>query len=287
MDDPTRNAKHPSARSRALGTALLAATLIGTLGCASHRYDAYGNHYYETHGSAHATRGAVLGGLAGAGVGRAIAGRHNDAAGYWIGGALGAITGAVIGDAIDRDEARRYDPHRDRGFDDHPDRGHDGRHEPGYDDGYEDRHDDGWWEDDDSWDDEYGERHSSSKPPPSVLSLPDEVLFEKGSATLARGAERRLRSVAQALRRHPGTVVVVRGHASAREGRAGALAEARARAVREHLIGQGVAPSRVTAIGMGARFPVASERSAEGRQRNRRAELELLSARERELAGLW
>ncbi len=302
MDDRTSaqaartRAKAP--RTRALGTLLLSLTVVGTMGCATHRYDAYGNHYYDTN---HTARGAVLGGLAGAGVGRAIAGHQHDEAGYWIGGALGALTGAVIGDAIDRDEARdRYEahppppvyreprrPHRGhRGYDRHRDR-HRDRHHDRYDD-WDDDYDDDW-----GWDD----RHSSVKPPvggdlagiedPKVLSLPDEVLFADESATLKKGAKRRLRTVAKALREHPGTVVVVRGHASKQEPKRRALADARAAAVRDYLLSEGVAPSRVTAVGMAARFPVASDGSAEGRQRNRRAELELKTDRGRELAGLW
>jgi outer membrane protein OmpA-like peptidoglycan-associated protein len=80
---------------------------------------------------------------------------------------------------------------------------------------------------------------------------------------------------------------VVRGHASAAESRDGALSEARSRAVRDYLVRQGVAPSRVVAVGMGSRFPVASERTAEGRQRNRRAEIEVRSDRGHDLARLW
>jgi outer membrane protein OmpA-like peptidoglycan-associated protein len=285
-------------RTQALGTALLAISIVGTMGCAAHRYDARGNHYYEARAYTHATEGAVLGGLAGAGVGRLIAGHRHDEAGYWIGGALGALTGAVIGDAIDREEARGAHPYPPapppppyrRGPDpyDH-DRGPDpydhqrGPHPYDHDDAIFDAPDD--HDEDDGWRDAFED--GEEEPSPRFLSLPDEVLFEPDSDRLQPGAQRRLRSVAQALRQHPGTVVVVRGHASRSERGQTALAEARARAVREYLLHQGVAPSRVTALGMDARFPVASERSAEGRQRNRRAEIELRSARGHDLAGLW
>ena len=280
---------------RILGTALLALTVIGTMGCATHRYDRYGNHYYERTSHQHATEGAILGGLAGASVGSAVASHGNHEAGFWIGGALGALTGAVIGDALDRQEAEAHDvyeappppPRRDR----KPDRRHD-------------RGDDGWNDDDDGWDDHddydddrYGDarrdrdddRHArrAADPLPRFLSLPDEVLFERGSDRLQPGAERRLRAVARALRTHPGTRVVIRGHASEREKRENALSEARAKAVRRYLLDEGVAPSRVTAVGMGARFRVASDDTAEGRQRNRRAEIEFTSVRGHELAGLW
>jgi len=55
----------------------------------------------------YADHGAVLGGLAGAGVGAAI-GEHNDnaLAGALIGGAAGTIGGAIVGDGIDHNIAR-------------------------------------------------------------------------------------------------------------------------------------------------------------------------------------
>jgi len=230
---------------------LLAASLLLTMGCATRRYDAYGNPYDEPYDHRHATEGAILGGLAGAGLGRAVAGHRDAEAGYWVGGALGAITGAVIGDALDREHQRVDAPP----YPEHP-------------------------------------RSRREAPPPRgpeprFLNLPDEVLFAPESDRLEPGAQRRLRSVARALREYPATEAVIRGHASADERRRGALSEARARAVRGYLLRQGVAPSRLVAVGMGASFPLASERTAEGRQRNRRAEIEIHSERGHDLARLW
>jgi len=283
---------------------LLAATLLSTLGCASQRYDPYGRPDYAPYEHPHATEGAILGGLAGSGVGRALAGYEDEAAGFWIGGALGAITGAVIGDSIDRQEAygreARYPerapgpgpdlraPGRDEAYGPadrypdvpppsharvgRPDHGDDGRGDAG--------------QIDDAWDPP--QAYDPSPPPePLVLNLPDEVLFAKDSVELEPGAKRRLRAVAVALRHHPGTRAVIRGYASRGEAPRPALSEERARAVRDYLVRQGVVASRVTALGMGARFPVASERSAAGRQRNRRAEIEIRTDRGREQAGLW
>ena len=268
---------------------LLAASLLLTLGCATRRYDAYGNPYYEPYEHPHATEGAILGGLAGAGIGQAVAGYHDAPAGFWIGGALGALTGAVIGDAVDRREqgVNRYPdvpppPRRDG-----PPPHRRGAYDPGrgaYDPGPRDRD----WDDEPWEDDPYAYEPSPPRAPePQFLSLPDEVLFASGSDRLEPGAERRLRTVAKALRDHPATQAVVRGHASAAEPRDAALSEARSRVVRDFLLHEGVAPSRVVAVGMGSRFPVASERTAEGRQRNRRAEIEIHSDRGHDLARLW
>ena len=64
----------------------------------------FGSSCYSDYGSVHTKRGAVVGGLLGAGAG-ALIGEHNDREleGAAIGGVLGAITGGTLGSA--RDEA--------------------------------------------------------------------------------------------------------------------------------------------------------------------------------------
>jgi outer membrane protein OmpA-like peptidoglycan-associated protein len=51
------------------------------------------------------------------------------------------------------------------------------------------------------------------------------------------------------------------------------LSEQRAGTVRDFLLEQGVVPSSITAQGFGKTQPVASNDTAEGRQRNRRVEI--------------
>ena len=58
-----------------------------------------------------------------------------------------------------------------------------------------------------------------------------------------------------------------------------ALSEQRAMAVRDALVGLGVDASRVTTIGLGEDFPIASNDDAEGRARNRRVDVILLDNR--------
>jgi len=292
LEEKTLDSRHRSLAPRShvpLGAAagLAVLLLVGAIGCATPRYDAYGNLYYEHHPHRRAAEGAVVGGLAGAGLGAVVADRHHEEAGFWIGGALGALTGAAIGDAIDRreHERRHGPPPRRAPYDDRYD--HDDWHDP------HDRHDDRW--DDARGDpgDDWARRHARRDPPPRrgdapvVLAVPGEVLFAPGSDRLSPGAERRLREVARALRRHPGTRVVVRGHADGSEPRRTALSEARAAVVREHLLHHGVPPSRVTALGYGDRFPLAANATPEGRQRNRRAEIEIRAERGHDLARLW
>jgi outer membrane protein OmpA-like peptidoglycan-associated protein len=53
------------------------------------------------------------------------------------------------------------------------------------------------------------------------------------------------------------------------------LSEERADTVRNFLVSEGVQPARITAIGFGSKMPVATNSTAEGRQQNRRVEIEI------------
>ena len=54
------------------------------------------------------------------------------------------------------------------------------------------------------------------------------------------------------------------------------LSEKRAQAVRDFLVGAGVPSDRVTAVGRGEEQPIATNKTAAGRQQNRRVELHQL-----------
>jgi OOP family OmpA-OmpF porin len=51
------------------------------------------------------------------------------------------------------------------------------------------------------------------------------------------------------------------------------LSERRARTVRDHMVGQGIAADRITTRGFGESKPIASNETAEGRAQNRRVEI--------------
>ena len=52
------------------------------------------------------------------------------------------------------------------------------------------------------------------------------------------------------------------------------LSERRAAAVKDYLVSKGVASAKVTTIGKGESQPVATNKTAEGRQKNRRVDIE-------------
>ncbi|NIR58436.1 MAG: OmpA family protein [Gammaproteobacteria bacterium] len=123
-----------------------------------------------------------------------------------------------------------------------------------------------------------------------LVMFPGDLLFDTGSAALSAGAYQRLRSLADTLKRYPDTNIVVKGHTDSTgdESYNLRLSEERADNVRRYLLGEGVAAHRVTAIGYGEAFPLATNATPEGRQQNRRVEIEIKAndeLRERQAAG--
>jgi outer membrane protein OmpA-like peptidoglycan-associated protein len=110
-----------------------------------------------------------------------------------------------------------------------------------------------------------------------LVNFESEILFDTNSAILYPGSFDRLRSLAQTLNRYPKSDVIIKGHtdSAGEESYNQTLSERRADTVREFLIAQGVATPRITAIGFGETVPVASNATPEGRQRNRRVEIEI------------
>lgn len=105
--------------------------------------------------------------------------------------------------------------------------------------------------------------------------------FQSGANSLGPGPHDSLARIAVFLAANPGYRLVLVGHTDsvgALEANI-ALSKRRAEAVRDRLVGDyGVAPERVAAEGMGYLAPVASNLTAEGREKNRRVEAVVLPA---------
>ena len=101
------------------------------------------------------------------------------------------------------------------------------------------------------------------------------VEFETGSAQLRGASAETLGRVAQMLREHGDLRLRVEGHTDDTGSAAGneRLSQQRAEAVRAFLVERGVDAGRLAAVGVGPSQPVASNATAEGRQRNRRVVL--------------
>jgi outer membrane protein OmpA-like peptidoglycan-associated protein len=107
-----------------------------------------------------------------------------------------------------------------------------------------------------------------------IVNMSD-VLFDTGSYTLKPGAREKLAKISGILLAHPGLTLQIEGHTDSVGGDEfnQQLSERRADSVRDFLAQNGVSASAITARGFGKTQPVASNDSAEGRQRNRRVEL--------------
>lgn len=109
------------------------------------------------------------------------------------------------------------------------------------------------------------------------------VLFDPGDATLTPESDQALRALAVLLKDDP-HAVQVEGHTDPTPIKNALfpsnweLSAVRASSVVRLFIDSGVAPERLTAVGHGANIAVASNATAEGKARNRRVAVTILSA---------
>ncbi len=108
-----------------------------------------------------------------------------------------------------------------------------------------------------------------------AVTFKSDVLFDVGSSAIKPGGLDEINRVAQVLNQYPQTTILIAGHTDS----AGAedmnqrLSEQRAQSVKNSLVGQGVAPTRMNTIGFGETKPVADNNTEAGRQLNRRVEI--------------
>ncbi len=110
------------------------------------------------------------------------------------------------------------------------------------------------------------------------IRLP-RVTFETNSAKLTPDSLAVLRGAASTLEKYSDITVEAEGHTDS-QGKASYnmnLSQQRAESVRDFIITQGIDASRITARGFGETSPIADNKTAEGRQLNRRVTLRLTS----------
>jgi outer membrane protein OmpA-like peptidoglycan-associated protein len=110
-----------------------------------------------------------------------------------------------------------------------------------------------------------------------VVTLGD-VLFETGQADLKSDAVSSLSEVVDLLQSEPEKKIRIEGHTDA-VGEASTnlrLSQQRADSVLRTLVDLGVDSTRVTTVGMGEDFPIATNETPEGRSKNRRVDVILL-----------
>lgn len=114
-----------------------------------------------------------------------------------------------------------------------------------------------------------------------LISLPNDVLFDSGSAVLKRAGQDAVAQVAQALAGFSDRQFLVAGHTDDKPIRSSRfpsnweLSTERAVVVTRFLISKGMKPDSLGAVGYGEFDPVASNDSEEHRKQNRRIEIQL------------
>ncbi|MBX9781932.1 MAG: OmpA family protein [Chitinophagaceae bacterium] len=105
------------------------------------------------------------------------------------------------------------------------------------------------------------------------------IFFNTGSAQLLKKSFKPLDEVATILKDNPTLLLDIEGHTdnTGKPEKNQALSESRAAAVKAYLLSKGIDASRLTAAGYGQDRPVADNKTAAGRAKNRRSELKLRS----------
>jgi len=105
------------------------------------------------------------------------------------------------------------------------------------------------------------------------------INFKTGSAEITRNSNVVLDKVVQVLTDYPDVRIEISGHTDNvgkpefnRE-----LSQKRADSVKQYLINKGIKPERLTAVGFGLEKPIADNKTAAGKAKNRRTEFRLLS----------
>ncbi len=181
-------------------------------------------------------KGATIGAVAGAVVGAASASRSDRGKGALIGAAAGGAIGGGVGNYMDRQETALRNRLQGSGV--------------------------------------QVRREGDNL----YLIMPGNITFDSNRAEIRSDFYEVLNSVAVVLKEFNQTAIKVTGHTDSTGGDAlnQRLSEDRANSVRSYLISQQVSANRIQAYGYGPRYPIASNTTAEGRQANRRVELELV-----------
>lgn len=124
----------------------------------------------------------------------------------------------------------------------------------------------------------------TSRPMLDKVTLSADGYFDSRRASLKPELLAKLDDLAAKTRTLSLEVVIAVGHADSQEGpeaEAQRLSITRADAIKSRLVDLGIEANRVYIEGKGARSPVADNRTAEGRAKNRRVEIEVIGTRAR------
>jgi len=110
------------------------------------------------------------------------------------------------------------------------------------------------------------------------FTMASAVLFDFDSVVLKKKAKEILKSLVEFLKQNKRYNVILSGHTD----NIGSdrynlrLSKLRALSVKRYLVRKGIESKRIKSYGYGERYPIASNRTAEGREKNRRVEFKLI-----------
>ena len=109
-----------------------------------------------------------------------------------------------------------------------------------------------------------------------------DALFDFDKSVLRPDGKKSIDDAAAKLRGVDLEMVIATGHTDSigTDAYNQKLSERRAAAVKEYLVSKGIAASKITTIGKGESQPVATNKTAEGRQKNRRVDIEFKGVRQ-------
>ncbi|OUS25822.1 hypothetical protein A9Q99_20415 [Gammaproteobacteria bacterium 45_16_T64] len=121
---------------------------------------------------------------------------------------------------------------------------------------------------------------SVSRTPEGIhLNMPGNISFPSGQYAIIPTFYETLDSVALVFKEFKKTDIRITGHTDSSGGDAlnQTLSEQRSRSVMQYFASQGVGTTRLSFVGYGERYPVASNKTPQGRATNRRVEIEILN----------
>ncbi len=112
-----------------------------------------------------------------------------------------------------------------------------------------------------------------------LVGVIEGIHFDLDKDTIKKSSSSRLDRVAEVLNRYPDVRVEITGHTDSTGSYSHNmdLSRRRAEAVKVYLVAKGVSTSRIVTRGAGPSEPVASNKSKDGRAKNRRIEFQILS----------
>lgn len=110
-----------------------------------------------------------------------------------------------------------------------------------------------------------------------VVTMSESIIFDVNSAALKPQSMQTLDQIAAVMKNNPDSDIIVKGHtdSTGAEKYNQDLSERRAKAVKNYLITKDVAAARITALGFGKTMPIAPNDTPDGREKNRRVEIEI------------